>query len=233
MSIAVAARPRLQPDDIFFPAMAMLILTIVFIGFAQSYFLAGMVGAKLPNKLVHIHGALFVLWVLFLLAQTLLAASGEIRWHMRLGVVGLVMPPVMVGVAVLTLIDSIRRSGTDLPPELIFTSDLEEVLLFAAYTMAGVMMRRNAAAHKRLMILGTMAMLGPAIARFPIDSGALGIIGIYVTLPTIVVAYDFWSRRRLHHCTAICYGIMASAMLTLLPVSRLPVWHHLVERIGH
>jgi hypothetical protein len=48
MATAVVTRRKLRSDDIFFPAMGLLILGIVVLGFGQSYFFAGMVHAKLP-----------------------------------------------------------------------------------------------------------------------------------------------------------------------------------------
>ncbi len=69
MATAVVTQLKLRADDIFFPAMALLILGIVVTGFGRSYFLAGMVRAKLPNGLVHVHGAVFVLWI-FLVANS-------------------------------------------------------------------------------------------------------------------------------------------------------------------
>ncbi len=42
--------------------MAVVSLIAVFVGFARTYFLAGMFRAPLPNLLVHIHGAAFTLW---------------------------------------------------------------------------------------------------------------------------------------------------------------------------
>jgi hypothetical protein len=39
--------------------MALLILATVFVGFARTYFLAGVFRAPLPSLLVHIHGAVF------------------------------------------------------------------------------------------------------------------------------------------------------------------------------
>ncbi len=44
-------KPGMRADDIFFPAMACLILTIVVTGFGRSYFFAGMMFARLPNAL--------------------------------------------------------------------------------------------------------------------------------------------------------------------------------------
>jgi hypothetical protein len=71
---------RLRGEDVFFLIMVMLILAAVIIGFGQSYFLPGMVFAKLPNALAHVHGALFVSWILLLLVQTVLVSvSGQRR----------------------------------------------------------------------------------------------------------------------------------------------------------
>jgi len=51
-------------DNLFFSAMALLILVTVFVGFARTYFLAGVFRAPLPNVLIHIHGAVFASWIL-------------------------------------------------------------------------------------------------------------------------------------------------------------------------
>src|ERR1700677_1901028 len=95
MATMIAAPRKLRADDIFFPAMALLILAVVVIGFAQSYFLPGLVFAKLPNKLVHIHGALFVSWIFLLLIQNSLVAARKVKAHMTLGVLALILPPLM------------------------------------------------------------------------------------------------------------------------------------------
>ena len=46
-------------DNLFFSGMAVVILASVFVGFARSYYLAGVFKAPLPNLLVHTHGAVF------------------------------------------------------------------------------------------------------------------------------------------------------------------------------
>ena len=80
MATAMIAQRKVRADDIFFPAMALLILGIVVTGFGKSYFLAGMVLAKLPNNLVHFHGAVFVLWISLVFAATVAdrCAQGEV-----------------------------------------------------------------------------------------------------------------------------------------------------------
>jgi hypothetical protein len=233
MATAAVSQHKVRSDDIFFPAMALLILGVVVLGFAQSYFFAGMLRAKLPNTLVHIHGALFVSWIFFLVIQTSLVAARKVKWHMTLGLGGVILPPLMLVFGVLTLFDSIRRNGTGVPPELLLVGDLGELLLFAALTSWALLARRDAASHKRLMILGTMALLGPAIDRWPIPHGVLFTLGVYFCLPLLVVAYDLWSHRRIHRSTAVAYAMIAVVTLTVLPVSRLGFWQQVIAWICH
>lgn len=226
-------RKPLRSDDIFFPGMALLILAVVFIGFAQSYFLPGMVFAPLPNALVHVHGALFVFWIFFLVLQNALVAVGRVKWHMTLGIVGVILPPLMGIFGVLTVFDSIRRNGTGIPAELILVGDLEELALFLGLTAWGLLARRDPVAHKRLMILGTIAIAGPAINRwpFPAEIRLPATMAVYSILPLLVLGYDLWSRRRIHRSTAIATTLIVTAMLTLVPVASLPVWQGWVRSI--
>lgn len=69
MATMAVRASKVRADDIFFPAMALLILGIVLTGFGRTYFLAGMIRAKLPNLLVHIHGAVFVSWIFLVAIQ--------------------------------------------------------------------------------------------------------------------------------------------------------------------
>ena len=233
MATAVASQPKLRSDDIFFPAMALLILGVVVFGFAHTYFFAGMLRAKLPNTLVHIHGALFVGWIFFLVIQTSLVAAHKVKWHMTLGIGGVILPPLMVVFGVLTLFDSIRRNGTDVPPELLLVGDLDELAMFALLTSWALLARRDAATHKRLMILGTVALLGPAINRWPLPLSPFVSICILLSLPLLVVAYDLWSRRRIHRSTAIGYTIMAVGFLLGFPIAGLGFWQQVITWIRH
>jgi hypothetical protein len=135
--------------------------------------------------------------------QTSLVAIGKVKWHRALGICGVILPPLIVRFGVLTLFDSIRRNGTDFPPALLLVGDSENLALFVVLTAWALLVRRNAAAHKRLMILGTMAILGPAIDRWPIPHNIPGTLAVFLSLPPLVVAYDLWSRRRVHWSTAV------------------------------
>jgi hypothetical protein len=220
-------KPR--ADDIFFPAMSLLILVIVVSGFAQSYFLPGMVLAKLPNALVHIHGAIFVSWIFLLVGQNFLVAAKKIQWHIALGILGVILPPLMAVFGVLTVFDSIRRNGTGIPPQILIVGDFGELALFLGLVTWAMLVRRKAAAHKRLMVLATMAITGPAINRWPIRLP--GTLAVFLILPLFVVAYDACSTRRIQRATAVACILIYIQALTLIPLSKLPIWQPVITRI--
>jgi hypothetical protein len=226
-------KPR--SDDIFFPATAVLVLAVVVIGFAQSYFLPGMVFAKLPNALVHIHGALFVSWIFLLVLQSILIAARKIRWHIALGVLGVILPPLMVIFGVLTVFDSIRRNGTPIPPQLLIVGDFGELAVFVVLIAWAMIVRRSSAAHKRLMTLGTMALLGPAINRWPFPDALRlpGTLVVFLALPLVVVAYDLWSLRRIERTTAIACIVIYVQALSLIPLANLNIWQPFIDWIRH
>jgi len=231
MATAVVTQRDVRADDIFFPAMAVLILGIVVAGFGRSYFLAGMVRAKLPNSLVHVHGAVFISWIFLLFAQPWLIATHKVKWHMKLGVLSLIFLPSMSILGVLTLFDFIRRAQPEEGPELILVGDLETLTIFVALTSWALLVRRDAASHKRLMILGTMAIMGPALAR--LNLGIAITLGIILVLPLLVLAYDLCVLKRVHRTTVVGNVLTAAVVFTGVPFSKLSFWHRCVALIRH
>ena len=125
-----AARTR---EHLFFWGMSALIALVVFIGFARTYFLASYFHPKpLAGPIVHIHAAVFTCWILLLVAQTSLAASGNIAIHRRLGLV-LGLAPLIVILGVLVANEMLRRlsaaPGFDAPR--IYAVALSEITGFA------------------------------------------------------------------------------------------------------
>jgi hypothetical protein len=52
MASGVIRQSNHRLENLFFPGMAVLILAAVFLGFARSYYLAGLFKAPLPNLIV-------------------------------------------------------------------------------------------------------------------------------------------------------------------------------------
>jgi hypothetical protein len=50
-------------------------------------------------------------------------------------------------------------------------------------------------------------------------------------LPLLVVAYDLWSMRRVHRSTTMAFTMIAVVILSIVPVSHLEIWQHVVTWI--
>ena len=132
---AESVRKGFGSDHIFFPAMAVLILVTVFVGFARTYYLAGMVRAHLPSPIIHIHAVVFSLWVLLLVTQTSLVAAHRIDVHRKLGLVGFGLACLVPVIGVLAATNSLSRNfappGFPLGAQTFYVIPMSSMLLFS------------------------------------------------------------------------------------------------------
>jgi hypothetical protein len=148
--------------------MSVIMLAIVFLGFANSYFLRGAVFSHLPSLLVHLHGAVFSSWIILFVVQSSLVSAGNVRLHRKLGVAGAVVAGLMVVLGVLTPFGTLRR-GVQLPP--IFTpasfllGNLLGILFFGAFVAVAIWKRNNRIMHKRLLLIANAMLMYPALSR--------------------------------------------------------------------
>jgi|HubBroStandDraft_1064217.scaffolds.fasta_scaffold28250_2 hypothetical protein len=228
---------RGRRDDYFFAGMSLAIFSTVLLGFAHTYFLAGMFHARLPSAIVHIHAMIFSTWILLLPMQVALVSIGRVSWHKRLGIFGAVLACLMVVLGVLVTIDSTRRRFA--PPGLdsatFLANDLMEMLVFALLVAWGLRARRDGDAHKRLIVLATVALLGAAVSRwhfyFPVILRFPFLVGLIVDAFLVSLAlFDLFTRRRIHRVT-----LWGSLMVLLIfPVAfgflgHAPFWHRFTE----
>jgi len=190
-------------DRLFFSGMAALAALVIFAGFAPTYYLKGAFGGPPLSPLLHAHGLIFTSWVLLFVVQTALIAGRRTPLHRRLGIVGGVVAVAMLIVGTMAAIDSGRRGFTPPggPPPLTFLIiPLGDLLVFSVLVGAALYLRRQSQAHKRLMLLATLALLTPAIARFP-GIAAAGPPAFWGLTDLFVVAcfvYDRMTRGRIH-----------------------------------
>jgi hypothetical protein len=232
MATLTATPVRTRHDDIFFSGMAILILGIVFLGFARSYYLQGVFGAHLPNLLIHVHGAVFSAWILLLIAQTSLISAGRVALHKRLGMFGAALAAAMVVLGFLAGTDALARGfvppGYRLDPWTFYVNPFFNTLNFCVLIVAGLRARSDGPAHKRLILIATIALLGPAIGRWPFHfvKSPIVLLGSLDLLVLLLVAFDLWSRRRIHPAT-LKGGLFLMISLHLMhPIGRTSAWHY-------
>jgi hypothetical protein len=190
----------------FFTGMAFAVVTTVVGGFAPTYYLKRFFATPALPLSIHIHGALFTAWVLLFAAQTSLVAANRADLHRRLGVIGAALAVAMVVSGLVVAIGSARAAHPALgalasaPPLFVLVIPLASVVVFAILVGFGLHYRRRADAHKRFMLFATIALLPPALGRirFLNAVGPAAFFGVTVLFIVMVVAYDFWTRRRVH-----------------------------------
>jgi len=234
----IATRPaQKRADDYFFIAMALLALVMVFIGFARTYYLAGMLRAKLPSPIVHVHGVLFSCWILLFIAQIALVSANRVDLHKRLGVLGIGVAALMVPMGFAVLVDAVRRHAVfGMGLDALFGQDVLQLSAFAALAFFGLRARRNGPAHKRLMTFATVALMGPAVSRWPFAfafSSVFVFFGIIDVFLVAMIAFDLWSRRKIHPATIGGSLVILFMQIILIPVGHLPFWHQVTTWIQH
>jgi hypothetical protein len=218
----------------FYGGMAIAIIAVAILGFARTYFLRPLLPVPTPappalTNLVHLHAFLFTTWVLMLFLQTRLVAAQRIDLHRRLGIIAAGVAVAMVGVGALVALHAVIRGvapfGMD--PHRFLIVPLVAIALFAVFVVAGVRARRgDPQAHKRYMLLGTIALLPPAVARWALLFG-LGppvVLGVAMLFLVPLFVWDWKVLGRIHPVTL--WGGLAIAVsgpLRLL-VARTDEW---------
>lgn len=190
-------------DRRFFTGMAIAAALTVFIGFAPSYYLSGVFDGRPLTTLVHVHGAIATAWILLFLTQTSLIAAKRTDLHRRLGVAGALLAVLLLMVGYLTAVEGARRGATPPggPPPLAFLAvPIGTLVVFAILVGAGLAQRRRSETHKRLMLLATISILTPAIARLRYIWGPGPLIPIVGTCLFVVacLVYDRLAHGRVH-----------------------------------
>ena len=202
MTMTAARSPDLTSDRIFYTGMAAAMAALVFAGFAPTYYLKGYFAAPALNSLMHAHGLVFTAWLLLFFTQTVLVASNRTDIHRKLGVAGAALAAIMLPLGVAVAIQAIRTNHTPpgIDPRSFLALPFFDLALFAIFIVAGIWLRKQSQAHKRLMLLATIVMLDAAIARLP-GLFALGPIAFFAIQDLFVLAgplYDVATRRRVH-----------------------------------
>ena len=228
---AVLARPRVSRspapgrryDHFFFTAMALFILLSVFIGFARSYYFAGIFHAPLPSRIIHIHGAVFTSWVLLFVTQTTLVSAHRVDIHRRLGLFGFGLAAFMVVLGLLAATDVLLRHGNSVAARAFYAVPLADMLAFSTLIYFAFRARTNPAAHKRLILIATIAILDAAFVRWPVPVHGWNVHSAVMCTWAVLfalVAYDLVSVRSFHRAT-----LLGSLFVVFLQLVRGPIGH--------
>lgn len=205
-------RSRASSERSFYGGMSVAILAAVCLGFGRSFFLRSWFPEVHvpPEPFFFLHGVVFLVWFLLLVTQTRLVAQRRIALHRTLGFAGGILAAAMVALGTMGAVIAARRPGgfVDVPePPLQFlVVPLFSIVVFGALVGAALLLRRDLQAHKRLMVIASIAILDAAIARWPLTALQSGKWVSYALVDLYLVPMVLWdlaTRRRIHLATLL------------------------------
>jgi hypothetical protein len=191
----------------FFGGMAIALTAAVFAGFSRTYYFNDFAAAPFElTPLLHVHGAAFTAWMLLLMIQTLLVATRRVSVHRRLGIAGacLAVLVIVLGSAVaVTRVGDGTLLDHGAPPLVFMAVPLLGMVVFGALIGVALLLRGDAAAHKRLMLLATVELATAGVARLPVVEtwAPIGFFAVSDLFVLAIVVYDLATNRRVHRAT--------------------------------
>ena len=229
----------------FYISAALFVLLVSVFGFGPSLIDESARNAPV-TPVVMAHGIVAAAWLFLFLTQAILAATGRITLHRRLGRVGPVLAILLIGLGFFMLIDGAERGGSDLSGDLsraltipgsppLSAEDaavgilfpLSGFLNFGVLVAAGLWYRQRPDIHKRLMLLALTPLVGEPIIHlvghlaihWPTLEGAAAVklLPIQVLLPFAVAINDKVSQGRIHP-VSLWIPILLIVEAALMPV---------------
>jgi len=183
--------------------LALLAIAIAAVGFWPSYFGPLVAGAVEKPTIIHFHAAVYVGWLALFLTQAVLAATGRVALHMKLGrfAIGYGVLVIVAGLVATFGMFVLRvRAGAVAEAQGRLIGPVLDMLVFAPLFAAAVYYRRKPELHKRLMIVATTSLLIAAAARvsFPAELRTPLVHVVWMLPILLAMAHDYWRHRRIH-----------------------------------
>ncbi len=226
--ISLTPRRTRTRASFFFVAHVSL-LAVVLVGFSPTFYLRSFFDVPAIPRVLYVHGAVLTLWFLFAVLQGWLIRTQRLRLHRQVGYVaaGYAALVVILGLVANAQLASEIKSAAE-PENIIYWGNLFTLVTFATFVSLAVVFRKKPDAHRRLTLLASISIVGPALARFPmwpmfaggVDSARNYGIGGLLLLFASMIVYDVIVRRRPHPASwigavAIVVGLAVSVFLAV------------------
>jgi len=216
----------------YFYIMFWILLILVFIGFAPSFYLKPLISEHpfypdgLPGSHI-VHGVILTLWYIFLVVQSGWVNYNKVHIHRKLGWIGVTWAVLVVSSTVYTvslfpermvaLAQQLNSTVEEIEPGLvsILWLDVFMCLLFVVFFTLAVLQRNKPDIHKRLMLYTGLVFIFAATNRV---AGILGyltgsdisfILGflLLLALTVSVLFHDYKTKKRILPISWWCFGL--------------------------
>ena len=254
----LSGTPRAHAIDrwiyVFTAASFIVIALAGFIPSSLAKIAAVQAGERPPFPLIlHMHAVLMGSFLLLLLAQTTLVATGRCALHRRLGLLAMVLAPALVAVGLIlvpttyhTAWVATQNTAPGASEELqqvllirdnIMLLQLRVGFLFPLLLLIGLRARgREAGLHKRMMILATAMALPAGIDRIPWLPTTLPESPLATDLYTLLalspmLLWDVVRNRSVHRAYWIWLAVSLPVAIVVHGLWDTPWWHAAAPRL--
>lgn len=254
----LSGTPRAHAVDrwiyVFTAASFIIIVLAGFVPSSLAKITAVEAGARAPFPMVlHMHAVLMGSFLLLLLAQTILVATGRCELHRRLGMVSVLLVPALVVVGLVlvpTTHHGLWAAAETAPPaaraeiqqligflENIMLLQLRIGILFPLLIFIALKARAaDPGLHKRMMILATAIPLPAGIDRIPWLPTSLPASPISADLYMLVAIspmfiWDVVRNRRVHRAYWLWFALFLPFTLAVYSLWDSAWWHSAARRL--
>lgn len=185
-------------------------LAIVLVGFGRTFYLRVLFTDRPIRTLLLLHGIALTLWFVLTVVQGALVLTRQRRWHRRIAwlAIPVVLATVASGIAVNMRV-ALEIESASSPENMFVWANFMSLASYVILVGAGVALRRRHVAHHRLILFASLAIIGPAFARFafwPVIGAGLIFAPVFaiagmLLLILLAIGYDLLTKSRVQPAT--------------------------------
>lgn len=172
-------------------------------------------------RVIYVHAAVFTVWMLLLTTQVMLVLREHVAWHRRFGwfVAGWAGLMAVLGPWAAMASEAVNLNNPPLGDPQFISVNIVDIAGFLVLLAWGIQLRKNPAAHRRMMILATVALADPGYARFtgwlmaePASTIPWFFYMFYgnALIIALMAAWDWWKGRLMRPFVIGAAGLLAS-----------------------
>lgn len=208
-------------NRVFLSAHAVL-LGVVLVGFARSFYLRDLFLRHALDRPLQLHGLALTAWFGLVFVQAAAMTAGRRDLHRRLAWLAALILPAVVATSLFVNTRLARTLASAQDPENVFVwGNYMTLVAFVGLAGAAIVLRRRPDAHRRLLLMASIAIVGPAFARFSfwpvfglgLDGAPAFAIGGLLLLLGLALGYDRVRRGRVHLATWAGVGTILATLV--------------------
>jgi hypothetical protein len=173
-----------------------------------------------PSTVLHVHAVVFTIWMMLLTAQILLVLGDRVAIHRKLGVFAVGWACLMAILGPWAALEwQVLKLHTPRSNPWFLSLNIVDIAGFLILLAWGISLRKNPAAHRRIMILATVSLADPGFARLALLFGPSphsAVAWFFFTfngnilLIALMAAWDAWRGRLMRSFVIGAAGLLAA-----------------------